>query len=121
MKMRAFFQKYRKDLLLIGGLILASGLLFLGTRLFRHPGNALTVEVDGVRIAAYPLDQDLSVLIEAVDGENLLLIRNGEARIGHADCRDQICVRRGAVKSAGETIVCLPHRLVITVLGEEIP
>ncbi|MFS1126291.1 NusG domain II-containing protein, partial [Enterococcus faecalis] len=36
-------------------------------------------------------------------------------RIKEADCDDQICVRRGWATKNGETIVCLPHKLVIEV------
>ncbi|MBO4412157.1 MAG: NusG domain II-containing protein [Lachnospiraceae bacterium] len=111
--------KYRKDILLIGGLLLVSGLLFLGVLLFRKPGNAVSVQVNGQEIARYDLSRDIETVIRTEDGENTLVIRNGEARITHADCRDQICVHRGAVSDGGETIVCLPHKLVIAVEGEQ--
>ena len=34
-----------------------------------------------------------------------------------ADCPDQVCVRQGAVRYNGESIVCLPHKLVVSVEG----
>ena len=36
-----------------------------------------------------------------------------------ADCPDRLCVRQGAVSRVGESIICLPHELVVTVEGEE--
>ena len=35
--------------------------------------------------------------------------------MAEADCPDRLCVRRGPVRYAGETIICLPHKLVVTV------
>ena len=34
-----------------------------------------------------------------------------------ADCPDQVCVRQGAVRYNGESIVCLPHRLIVSIEG----
>lgn len=51
-------------------------------------------------------------------GYNLLLVSDGQARIVSADCRDQICVRHKPISAAGESIVCLPHELVIEIGGD---
>lgn len=32
-----------------------------------------------------------------------------------ADCGDKTCVKTGSIKETGQSIVCLPHRLVITI------
>ena len=34
-----------------------------------------------------------------------------------ADCPDGTCVRQGAIQTPGETIVCLPHRVTVTIVG----
>ena len=36
-----------------------------------------------------------------------------------ADCRDQICVRHRAVSAVGESIICLPHKLVVEITTGE--
>ena len=36
-----------------------------------------------------------------------------------ANCGDHTCIRTGAVSRAGESIICLPHRLEIRVIGGE--
>jgi len=33
-----------------------------------------------------------------------------------ADCPDKICVKHTNIKNAGETIICLPHKLVIEIV-----
>jgi hypothetical protein len=36
-----------------------------------------------------------------------------------ADCRDQICVHHIPISGSGESIICLPHKLVVTVTGKQ--
>ena len=43
----------------------------------------------------------------------LIEITEGGVRMKEADCPDQICVSRGLIQKSGQSIVCLPHRLVI--------
>ncbi|MCH5262582.1 MAG: NusG domain II-containing protein [Lachnospiraceae bacterium] len=46
---------------------------------------------------------------------NLISVVNGTVVMEAADCRDQICVHHKPVSSKGESIICLPHRIVIEV------
>ena len=39
--------------------------------------------------------------------------------MGPADCPDGYCIRQGKITGKGQVIVCLPHRLVLEVTGEE--
>ena len=36
-----------------------------------------------------------------------------------ASCPDQVCVRQRAVQYAGESIVCLPNKLIVAIEGGE--
>ncbi|MBC1474523.1 NusG domain II-containing protein [Listeria grandensis] len=50
------------------------------------------------------------------DGDyNEIEVKGERIRISAADCNDQVCVRVGAIEKLGETIVCLPHKVVIEV------
>ncbi len=50
---------------------------------------------------------------------NVLLIKDGQASMTEADCPDLICVHHKPVSREGETIVCLPHKLVVEVTGKD--
>lgn len=52
---------------------------------------------------------------------NLLSVSDGKVVVESADCKDQICVRHKSVSSKGESIICLPHRLVVEIVGDDIP
>ncbi|MBC1605118.1 hypothetical protein HCJ39_10365 [Listeria rocourtiae] len=52
----------------------------------------------------------------ADDGDyNEIEVKDEQIRISAANCNDQVCVRVGAIGKLGQTIVCLPHKVVIEV------
>jgi len=48
-------------------------------------------------------------------GKNVLVIENGEASIKSATCPDKICVSHRKISKSGETIVCLPNKVVVEI------
>jgi len=108
---------HRNDVILIIVLLLLGGALALFLRATRQGGEYVSVQVDGELLMALPLSEDAQIVLGEDGHANTLVIEHGTARVAAADCPDQICVRQEAVQFAGESIVCLPHRLVIAVEG----
>ncbi len=46
---------------------------------------------------------------------NTVEIKNGSVKITGADCKNQLCVKQGTVKMAGESIICLPNKVIVEV------
>ena len=44
-------------------------------------------------------------------------VQNGAVRVSESDCPNQDCVHSGAISRAGQSIVCLPARVVVTLEG----
>ena len=60
------------------------------------------------------------VEIRQEDGSyNILRIRDGKAEITEASCPDKICVKHRPVHGQGESLVCLPNRLVVEIENGE--
>lgn len=116
-------QKKKKllgDVLLIGGIILAAVIAALCLFLLRRDGDTVTVEIDGNIFGTYALSEDVRVEITSGEGQlNVLVIRDGEAFVESATCPDGICAAHRPVSHDGEQIVCLPHKVVITVQKTE--
>jgi hypothetical protein len=49
---------------------------------------------------------------------NRLVIKDSEADILSADCPDKVCVHERKIRYAGETLVCLPNKVVVEIEGE---
>ena len=113
-------RKFRNDLIFITAILVivaigAATLFFL-----RGEGSTVQVEVDGTVIGIYPLSVDREVeIITGENGEelNLLVIKDGKATVTAATCPDGICAAHRPISREGESIVCLPHKVVVTVIG----
>lgn len=108
----------RNDLLLIAGLLAAALIGLVLFLVLRTPGSTAVVLIDGKETARYPLDTPVEMTLQ-LDGDwsNRLVIRDGRAYITAANCPDQICVKHAGISHVGETIVCLPHKLVVRIEG----
>ena len=117
-RIRQWFKK--TDFILILFLFLAGIVLTLCV--FLPPsGGARVVEVheNGKLLLSLPLTQNTERTIRTDDGHtNHFVIRDGTVTMTSADCSDQTCVRTGGIRQAGQSIVCLPHRLVLTIVGQ---
>ena len=110
----ALDSRRRRDLWLIFGLLVCSGIALFLVLFFRTPGGQVVVEVDGAVYGRYDLHKDATVRIETEDGSyNLLQIADGCACVTQANCPDKLCVHQPKISQTGENIVCLPHRVVV--------
>ena len=122
-------KEYRKDLILILAVLVGAGLIAGAFALARKPGAYVRVERNGKTVALYPLNEDRREVFPEEDGSalnfgegtagNVLVIENGAVHMESASCPDKLCVKQGTKSQVGETIVCLPHRLVATVISAE--
>ena len=92
------------------------GLLFL---FIRGEGSGVTVKVDDKIFGEYSLSENREVEIKSENGINYLVIEDGKAYMRDASCPDGICVEHRPVHREGESIVCLPNKVVILVKGDE--
>lgn len=114
----------KNDLIVIAVILAVAAASWLGMRTWQR-GNTrdpiAVVTVDGAEYGRFLLSEDVTEKIELPDGSyNILEIKRGEARVTEASCPDGICVNHRAVSRQGETIVCLPNKVVVEIQnGEE--
>ena len=118
--MRVFITRYKKDFIIVGIILIAALLSFVVLRLTRERGVFAEVSINGEVAAVYSLNENREETFRTPDGAyNIVCIENGKVYVREADCRDGLCMQQGKKSDIGETIVCLPHKLVITVTGGE--
>ena len=115
--------KKRNDLILIAALILIVLSALLVLFLLREEGGTVRITKDGELWGEYSLRENRTVEIVSEDGYNRLIIRDGEAYMEYASCPDGICVSHRPVRFDGESIICLPNRVVVEIdaSGENVP
>lgn len=106
------------NVLLLLALLLAGGILALVLLLGAKSGATVEVRMAGKTVASYSLQKNQTIELEGEGGSNTLVIEGGKAWITEADCPDGLCLGMGKISSAGQSIVCLPHKLVVEVKSE---
>ena len=114
-------KKTKNDIILVAVILLIAAAGLLTVNLTRQEGSMVVVKIDGNETERYSLYEDRTV--EIITGENdefsnTLVIEDGKAYISQADCPDKICQEHRAVSYSGETIVCLPHKIVIEITAD---
>lgn len=83
---------------------------------------SVVIYVDGKQVASYPLNKDGTYVLNG--GSNTIVIKNGVVRMLEATCPDKNsgdgCVKQGKISKRGETIVCLPNKLIVEIVGESV-
>lgn len=113
----------RNDIILIT-ILLASAVLFLVCYylLFHKEGAFIQITIDGEMYKTLPLNEDTTITINGFNnGSNTLQIKDGYASVIDADCPDKLCQKQKKIHYKGESIVCLPNKVIISVISREEP
>ena len=112
----------RNDIILILTLLLIASIGAVYLFFFREEGNTVVVTIDGKSYGVYSLNENLTKDIYSGEEDkdfNRLIIRDGKAYIESASCPDGICVNHKPIFRQGESIVCLPNGVVVTVIESD--
>ena len=114
-------KKYKNDIILVAVILLAAFLTGAYIYAARDTGAYALVTVDGDEIYRLPLDEDITIEVGGDGRYNTIVIENGSVRVEDASCPDHVCINQGQKMYGGETIICLPNRMVITVVSDNAP
>ena len=98
--------------------LLLAGLLIAAQKALSTDGAVqIVVTVDGKSYGTYSLKREQVIRIETEYGYNELTIKDGKAGVTASDCKNQVCVHSMAISQNGQSIICLPHKLIIQITG----
>lgn len=117
--MKHFVENRKKEMIFVLLCVGIGVVLLVAAWLESDPtGAQVIVRVQGEQVAAFSLAQDQTYEIAGADGgTNVLVIEHGTARIESADCPDELCVQMGKISRSGQSIICLPHQVVVEIQG----
>lgn len=108
----------KKDLILICSVLVLAAAFWLIPRAVGIFGNSkaqkLRITVSGKEYGVYSLDEDQVIKI---GDTNVCEIKDKKVTMISAECPDQLCIHQGPICLQGETIVCLPNKVVLEVTG----
>lgn len=122
MSIKKALLNHKNDILLATGILLLAAICFLIFSFSMKEGKYALVTVDGEQVYKNSLNEDEETVILGANSssgeQNVLVIKDGKAFVKSANCPDKICVSHRKISKTGETIVCLPHKVVVSVVEE---
>lgn len=110
---------FRPADIILAVMLIAAGIALSAFLSFgREEGSEVRIVTDGKVYGTYPLDKDQTHKITRGTGVNIIRIKDGTAFVSSANCKGQDCVHESPISKTGETIVCLPHKVVVEITGE---
>lgn len=111
----------KNDLVLIIGIAIVAIVAIIFLLWYRKEGSKVIISVRGQVYKELNLSEDQVIEIkdDEDDHTNILEIKDGYASMLEANCPDRLCVHQKSISKEGESIVCLPHQVIITIEGRE--
>ena len=104
----------KKDMILIVAVLAISLISFAAIKMTQKDGKEVIVTVEGKEVYKTSIKKDQIYQIPEKNGTNVMQIKDGKVTMKKADCADH-----KAIEKSGETIVCLPHKVVIEIRSED--
>ena len=67
----------------------------------------------------YSMSKDREITVTGLNGKYVVEIKEGRVRAREAICPEQICIKRGWVSRSGDSIICLPNRIIIKIENQK--
>lgn len=82
-------------------------------------GEKVVIRVDGKIQYVLDLNEDREIPI-VINGENanIVVIKDKKVYISNATCPNHDCVNAGKIDKIGQSISCLPHKLIVEIVAK---
>lgn len=114
--------RLKRDIILVLSMVIIAAAAFLIINFaVKKDGSYAVIKVDGNVIKTLDLNSgETTIEVNGYQGGvNKVVINDGKVSMTEADCPDELCVKTGKISRLGETIVCLPHRVVVEIKGSQ--
>ena len=108
----------KADILLAGVLILIGVAASLWISQFDTSGSRVVIKTDGKVYGSYSISEDRTITVKQGKKTNTVRIHDGEVSVSLASCHNQVCVKHKAIHTTGESIICLPNKMVVQIQGK---
>lgn len=109
----------KKDIIIIVTILIIAGVIFIFNIIKSNSGETVKVTVDGSLYKKYPLNKDGLYEIKTKNGTNTIKIKNGMVSMEDATCKNQVCVNHKSISKDNESIICLPNKVVVTIVSDK--
>ncbi len=109
----------RADKALVAVFIIMTALSFNVRSFFSAPGSDALVYVDSALKYKIDMGVDKEYQVPVQNGVVIISVSGGRLYVRSAPCPRRICMMSSPVFKEGDTLVCVPNKMLIRVDGEE--
>lgn len=115
--MRKYFRKADYILLVILLVVGLAASMYISFS--TEAGDKVIIRAKGQLYGTYQLSEDNTITVAQGSKENIISIDHGQVVMHSASCKNQVCVEHAPISMTGESIICLPNQVVVTIEGKE--
>lgn len=96
--------------------------IFINYVLRRTQEKQLVILSDGEIFMKVPISDHTNlgpILVTSREGFLYVVVNEGKVKVIESTCKDKLCIKQGEISKVGESIVCLPNRISISIVGED--
>ena len=98
-------------------IVISLGVIFLVPK---GGANVAKIYVDGKIYKEVFLSETQNPYTMDLGTGNVLFVEKDGVSMVYADCPDKLCIKRGKITDGAYPIICLPHKVTVTLDGGEV-
>lgn len=84
----------------------------------KNVGTTAAVYYDSKEVLRFSLSEDNTYTVLGDLGDVVIEVKNNKVRIIEETSPNNICSKMGYIENSGESLVCLPNKIVVTIIGD---
>lgn len=105
-----------RELIIIAVILLLGVTAFILLFSLKNDGTTAIISVDGKSVAEIELTVSQNKTFSVSEAENITFeVNNGRIRVVDSDCPDKICCNTGFISKSGESIICMPNKMIVEI------
>ena len=109
--------KKRNDFILFALILVMGAGVSLFNAALSQPGDTVVVTTGRDVQGVYALATDIEIMLEDGENRNVIVLADGMAKMTEANCANGDCLAARAIDKTGQSIVCLPNKVLINIEG----
>lgn len=80
-------------------------------------GEKVRITQNGDEYGTFSLYENREIEVKSDNHINHITIKDGSVSMSYSSCKNQVCVNSGAISRTSDSIVCLPNKVVVEIIG----
>lgn len=110
-----FFRK--SDIILMISIVIIGLISAVYISIGKTVGDEVEIKVNNTIYGTYSLNINRTIVVKENNNKNIVTIKDGSVKMSSASCKNQVCVHHSPISKVGESIICLPNKVIIRIKG----